>query len=43
MRRFEYVNREVELGIPGVRQAKQSYHPDHISSRFFRKAFPLPF
>lgn len=27
---FAFVNREQDLGIPGLRRAKQSYHPDHL-------------
>jgi hypothetical protein len=31
---FEFVNREQDLGIPGLRQAKESYFPDHMVEKF---------
>jgi uncharacterized protein len=31
---FEFVNREQDLGIPGLRQAKQSYHPHHMVKKY---------
>jgi hypothetical protein len=31
---FEFVNREQDLGIPGLRQAKESYYPNHMVHKF---------
>lgn len=31
---FIYVNREQDLGLPGLRQAKESYHPTHLVDKF---------
>ena len=35
---FTFVNREQDLGIPGLRQAKQSYHPHHRVHKFIAEA-----
>ncbi len=31
---FTYVNREQDLGVEGLRKAKESYHPDHMVKKF---------
>lgn len=33
-RSYKYVNREQDLGIPGLRRAKESYHPTQIIATF---------
>jgi len=33
-----FVNREQDMGVTGLRRAKQSYHPDHMVEKFTVKA-----
>jgi len=48
LRGFEFENREQDLGIPGLRQAKESYNPHHMVEKFSawfsaaRATIPLP-
>lgn len=34
---FQYINRESDLGLPGLREAKMRYHPDHLVEVFTLK------
>lgn len=33
-RGFAYINREQDLGVPGLRVAKGSYHPHHMARKY---------
>jgi hypothetical protein len=35
--RFRFINRESDMGVPGLREAKLRYHPHHMVEVFFAK------
>jgi hypothetical protein len=39
--RFLYINRESDMGVPGLREAKMRYQPDHMTEVFYAKKSDL--
>jgi uncharacterized protein len=35
--RFTYINRESDMGVPGLREAKMRYHPDQMTEVFYAR------
>lgn len=40
--KYRYINRESDLGAPGLREAKMRYHPDHFSKVYTIKSGDIP-
>lgn len=40
--KYKFINRESDLGLPGLREAKMRYHPDHFSKVYVVKAEDIP-
>lgn len=38
--RFEFINRESDMGIPGLREAKTRYHPHHMAEVYSLRGWP---
>ena len=38
---FRYINRESDMGVPGLREAKSRYHPDHMVLAWYANADDL--
>ncbi len=39
--KYEFINRESDMGIPGLREAKMRYHPHHMVDTYFMTASPM--
>lgn len=39
---YKFINRESDLGLPGLREAKMRYHPDHFSKVYVVKSEDIP-
>ena len=33
--KYTYINRESDMGVPGLREAKERYHPDHMVGLYY--------
>ncbi len=40
--RYKYINRESDLGLPGLREAKMRYHPDHFAKVYKIRSEDIP-